>query len=95
MKADLLHKLKAQAGRLWRSQWALTLILFLSGASLLLFRGDPFEVQELRWLDAVLRWRADIGLARQPDPHIVHLDLGIDDLDKLPDLARNTKMPLI
>ena len=88
MKADLLHKLKAQAGRLWRSQWALTLVLFLSGASLLLFRGDPFEIQELRWLDAVLRWRADIGLVRQPDPHIVHLDLGIDDLDKLPDLAQ-------
>ena len=36
----------------------------------------------------MLRWRADIGLARQPDPHIVHLDLGTDDLDKLPDLAQ-------
>ena len=88
MEADLLHKLKAQAGRFWRSQWALTLTLCLSGALLLLFRGDPFEIHEIRWLDSVLRWRADIGLARQPDPHIVHLDLGIDDLDKLPDLAQ-------
>jgi CHASE2 domain-containing sensor protein len=88
VKADLLPKLKAQVGRFWRSQWALTLVLCLSGALFLLFRGYPFEIQEIRWLDRVLRWRADIGLARQPDPHIVHLNLGTDDLDRLPDLAQ-------
>ena len=91
MEADLLHKLKGQAGRFWRSQWALTLTLCLGGALLLLFRGNPFEIYEIRLLDSVLRWRADVGLAREPDPHIVHLDLAIDDLDKLPDLAQEYK----
>jgi CHASE2 domain-containing sensor protein len=88
VNADFLRKFKAQTGRFWRSQWALTLALCLSGALLLLFRGDLLEDYEMRWLDNLLRWRADIGLARQPDPHIVHLDLDTDELDKLPDVEQ-------
>ncbi len=86
MRAGLLRDLMARAGRFRCSQWALTLALCLSAALLLLFRGDLFEIHELRWLDNGLRWRADIGLARQPDPHIIHLDLNTEDLDKLPDI---------
>lgn len=86
MRAGLLRDLMARAGRFRCSQWALTLALCLSAALLLLFRVDLFEIHELRWLDNGLRWRADIGLARQPDPHIVHLDLNTEDLDKLPDI---------
>jgi CHASE2 domain-containing sensor protein len=39
----------------------------------------------MRWLDQALRWRAKLGLAPNIDPHIVHLDLDSDDLDKSPD----------
>jgi CHASE2 domain-containing sensor protein len=65
----------------------LPLGLYLGGALLLLLHGNPLETQEMRWLDQVLRWRAKLGLAPAVDPHIVHLDLDTDELEKLPDLA--------
>jgi CHASE2 domain-containing sensor protein len=65
----------------------LPLALCLGGALLVLLHGNPLEAQEMRWLDQVLRWRAKLGLAPAADPHIVHLDLDTDELNKLPDLA--------
>jgi CHASE2 domain-containing sensor protein len=41
----------------------------------------------MHWLDQMLRWRAELGLAPVADPHIVHLDLDTNDLAKLPDVA--------
>jgi CHASE2 domain-containing sensor protein len=38
-----------------------------------------FEPWEMRWLDQVLRWRLDWGLAPDVNPRIVDLDLGVDD----------------
>ena len=72
--------------RCWASRWTLPLALWLGGALLLLIHGNPLEIQEMHWLDQVLRWRADLRLAPAADPHIVHLDLDTDDLDK-PDVA--------
>ena len=46
------------------------------------------EIYEFRFLDSVLRWRAEVGLVHPPDSHIVHLDLDADYLDKLPDLPQ-------
>jgi len=41
----------------------------------------------MHWLDQVLRWRAELGVAPVADPHIVHLDLDTNDLAELPDVA--------
>ena len=95
MKADSPHRypghlrrLKAFAKRLWSSQWLLALVLCLSGGLWLLVRGNPLEIYEFRFLDRMLRWRAEVGLVHPPDSHIVHLDLDADYLDKLPDLPQ-------
>ena len=69
------------------SQWALPLALCVGGGLLVLLHGNPLETEEMRWLDQLLRWRAELGLAPAVDPHIVHLDLDADDLGRLPDLA--------
>ena len=65
------------------------------GALLLLLHGNPLEIQEMHWLDQVLRWRAELGLAPVADPHIVHLDLDTDELDRLRTSRRNIGMPPI
>jgi CHASE2 domain-containing sensor protein len=87
VKVKLPDKFEALVVRCWASRWPLPLALCLGGALLVLLHGNPLEAQEMRWLDQVLRWRAKLGLAPSPDPHIVHLDLDTDDLDKLPDLV--------
>ena len=95
MKADSPHRypghlrrLKAFSKRLWSSQWLLALVLCLIGGLWLLVGGNPLEIYEFRFLDSMLRWRAEVGLVHPPDSHIVHLDLDADYLDKLPDLPQ-------
>jgi class 3 adenylate cyclase/CHASE2 domain-containing sensor protein len=48
---------------------------------LLLF-GNPLELLELRWLGQMLRWRAAAGIAPAVDPHIVHLDIDRQELER-------------
>jgi CHASE2 domain-containing sensor protein len=86
VKVKLPETFKVLLARCWASPWPFPLALCLGGALLLLIHGNPLEIQEMHWLDQVLRWRADLGLAPAADPHIVHLDLDTDDLDK-PDVA--------
>jgi CHASE2 domain-containing sensor protein len=87
VKVKLPDNFQALLARCWASRWPLPLALCLGGALLLLIHGNPLEIQEMHWLDQVLRWRAQLGLAPVADPHIVHLDLETDDLAKLPDVA--------
>jgi CHASE2 domain-containing sensor protein len=87
VKEKLLDKFQALLVCCWASRWSLPLALCLGGALLVLFHGNPLEAQEMRWLDQVLRWRAKLGLSPAADPHIVHLDLDTNELDKLPDLV--------
>ncbi|HEY5706736.1 MAG TPA: CHASE2 domain-containing protein [Terrimicrobiaceae bacterium] len=83
----LPDKLKEVVVHFWASRWVLPLALFFGAALFVLLHGNPFELQEMRWLDQVLRWRTKLGLAPNTDPHIVHLDLDSDDLDKSTDLV--------
>jgi CHASE2 domain-containing sensor protein len=86
VKAKLPDNFELLLVRCWASRWTLPLALFLGGALLLLIHENPLEIQEMHWLDQMLRWRAEFGLAPVADPHIVHLDLDTDDLNK-PDVA--------
>jgi class 3 adenylate cyclase/CHASE2 domain-containing sensor protein len=54
----------------------------------ILIFGDPFESGELRWLDQVLRWRAQLKLAPPVDSHIIHLDVTEQDLKALHSLTQ-------
>jgi CHASE2 domain-containing sensor protein len=68
---------------------ALALLSTIAGGLglLLLIYGNPLQYLDNRWLDLLLEWRYRTGLAPPADPHIVHLDVGPEDLRSLSSLG--------
>jgi class 3 adenylate cyclase/CHASE2 domain-containing sensor protein len=67
----------------YASPWPIRCVIGIAMLAWMALLGNPFERQEMRWLEHLLRSRYQFGLAPAADPHIVHLDIGERELEAL------------